>query len=172
MTGWPSALGVLFRGMTSKIFRATPPRPCSSRTAWIARAADRVYRLARGHPLSLRLAASALAERPDISLEAVTVKAIIEGLTEIYLGILDPRTREITTRPRSSAGQRSRCSPRCFPGPQDAFDRLRRLPFVELSDDGLVIHDTVREAIAAAAAVIQTQPLEAVPSGGLAPAAQ
>ena len=33
--------------------------------------------------------------------------------------------------------------------PQDAFDRLRTLPFVELSDDGLVIHDTVREAIAA-----------------------
>jgi len=31
--------------------------------------------------------------------------------------------------------------------PQDAFDRLRALPFVEVSDDGLVIHDTVREAV-------------------------
>ena len=33
--------------------------------------------------------------------------------------------------------------------PQDAFDRLRGLPFVELSSDGLVIHDTVREVVAA-----------------------
>ena len=33
--------------------------------------------------------------------------------------------------------------------PQDAFDRLLRLPFVELSDDGLFLHDTVREAVAA-----------------------
>ena len=33
--------------------------------------------------------------------------------------------------------------------PQDAFERLRGLPFVELSSDGLVIHDTVREVVAA-----------------------
>ena len=33
--------------------------------------------------------------------------------------------------------------------PQDAFERLRALPFVELSSDGLVIHDTVREVVAA-----------------------
>ena len=33
--------------------------------------------------------------------------------------------------------------------PQDAFDRLRRLPFVGLGIDGLVIHDTIREVVAA-----------------------
>ncbi len=33
--------------------------------------------------------------------------------------------------------------------PQDAFARLRTLPFVQLGDDGLVVHDTVREAVAA-----------------------
>ena len=33
--------------------------------------------------------------------------------------------------------------------PQDAFERLRGLPFVELSSDGLVLHDTVREVVAA-----------------------
>ena len=86
-------------------------------------AADRVYRLARGHPLSLRLAASALAERPDISLEAVTVKAIIEGLTEIYLGIARSRgLARSSMRPLSSVGRRSRCSPRCCPR------WLRRMP--------------------------------------------
>ena len=34
--------------------------------------------------------------------------------------------------------------------PQDVFDRLLRLPFVELSNDGLVVHDTIREGVAAA----------------------
>src|SRR5262249_26163564 len=33
--------------------------------------------------------------------------------------------------------------------PQDAFERLRVLPFVQLGDDGLALHETVREAVAA-----------------------
>lgn len=33
--------------------------------------------------------------------------------------------------------------------PQDAFDRLRTLPFVETARDGLFLHDTMRESIAA-----------------------
>src|SRR4029079_7073327 len=33
--------------------------------------------------------------------------------------------------------------------PQDAFDRLRRLPFVGLGIDGLGIHDPIREVVAA-----------------------
>jgi len=32
--------------------------------------------------------------------------------------------------------------------PQDAYDRLQRLPFVDGANDDLVIHDAVREAIA------------------------
>ncbi len=151
MTGWPSALGVLFRGMTLENLPRDPAETLLIQDGLDRDAADRVYRLARGHPLSLRLAASALAERPDISLEAVTVKAIIEGLTEIYLGILDPKTREILDA--ASVVRRPTLSllAAMLPevAPQDAFDRLRRLPFVELSDDGLAIHDTVREAIAA-----------------------
>jgi hypothetical protein len=151
MTGWPSALGVLFRGMTLENLPRDLAETLLIQDGLDREAADRVYRLARGHPLSLRLASSALAERPDISLEAVTVKAIIEGLTEIYLGILDPRTREILDA--ASVVRRPTLSllAAMLPeiAPQDAFDRLRMLPFVELSDDGLAIHDTVREAIAA-----------------------
>jgi DNA-binding response OmpR family regulator len=33
--------------------------------------------------------------------------------------------------------------------PAETFDRLRRLPFVELGADGLLVHDTVREATTA-----------------------
>ena len=163
MTGWPSALGALFRGMTLENLPRDPAETLLIQDGLDREAADRVYRLARGHPLSLRLAASALAERPDISLEAVTVKAIIEGLTEIYLGTLDPRTREILDA--ASVVRRPTLSllAAMLPemAPQDAFDRLRRLPFVELSDDGLAIHDTVREAIAA----LLRHPIQTAPSG-------
>jgi DNA-binding winged helix-turn-helix (wHTH) protein len=34
--------------------------------------------------------------------------------------------------------------------PQDVFERLRALPFVQLGSDGLVVHDTIRETVARA----------------------
>ncbi len=151
MTGWPSDLGRLFRGLPLENLRRDEAEALLGQTGLGRDDADRIYRLARGHPLSLRLAASALAERPDLRLEAVTVKAVIEGLTELYLGVLDPETREaldaasVVRRPTLSL--LAAMLPES--APQIAFDRLRVLPFVELSDDGLILHDTVREAIAA-----------------------
>jgi DNA-binding response OmpR family regulator len=151
MTGWPSSLGGLFRGLALGNLGREEADALLSQAGVNHDDADRIYRLARGHPLSLRLAASALAERPGVSLEAVTVKAIVEGLTELYLGVLDPRTRQALDA--ASVVRRPTLSLLAVmlpeTAPQDAFDRLRTLPFVELSDDGLVLHDTVREAIAA-----------------------
>ena len=151
MTGWPSAMGGLFRGLPLENLRRDEAGDLLKRAGVDGGDADRIYHLARGHPLSLRLAASALAERPDISLEAVTVKAIVEGLTDLYLGGIDPKTRQaldaasVVRRPTLSL--LAAMLPET--APQDAFDRLQTLPFVELGDDGLVIHDTVRETIAA-----------------------
>ena len=151
MTGWPSDLGSLFRGLPLGNLRRDEAEELLHRAGVNPDDADRIFHLARGHPLSLRLAASAMAERPGVSLEAVAVMAIVEGLTELYLGVLDPGTREaldaasVVRRPAISL--LAAMLPEA--APQDAFDRLRRLPFVELSDDGLVLHDTVRETIAA-----------------------
>ena len=151
MTGWPSSLGGLFRGLPLENLRRDEAEELLRQVGVDVGDADRIYRLARGHPLSLRLAASALAERPEVSLEAVTVKAIVEGLTDLYLGVIDAKTRlaldaaSVVRRPTLSL--LGAMLPET--APQDAFDRLRTLPFVELSDDGLVIHDTVRELIAA-----------------------
>ena len=151
MSRWRSGLGGLFRGLPLENLPRGEAEALLVKEGLDRDAAERVYRLARGHPLSLRLAASALAERPEVSLEAVTMKAIVEGLTEIYLGVLDPRTREaldaasVVRRPTMSL--LAAMLPET--APQDAFARLRSLPFVELSDDGLALHDTVRETIAA-----------------------
>jgi hypothetical protein len=112
---------------------------------------ERINRLARGHPLSLRLAAAALVAGPELDHEATTVTAIVEELTELYLARLEPLTRQaldaasVVRRPTLSL--LAAMLPDA--APQDAFERLRGLPFVELSGDGLVLHDTVREVVAA-----------------------
>ena len=81
------------------------------------------------------------------------MQRVVEELTRIFLAdIKDPLTRgridaasvvRRTTEPLLRA---------MLPdvAPQDAFERLRALPFVEISRDGLVLHEAVREAGAAA----------------------
>src|SRR5258706_3680939 len=151
MTGWESALGNLFRSLSLGGLSADDAATLL-RQAGIGRANDeRIDRFARGPPLSLKLAASALRNRPDVSIEAVTVQAIVEELTELYLDVLEPATRRaldaaaVVRRPTKSL--LAAMLPDA--APQDAFDRLLDLPFAELSDDRLVLHDTVRETVSA-----------------------
>jgi hypothetical protein len=151
MTGWPSSMGALFRSLPL----GNLPREDANallRQAGIAGAdADRINRIARGHPLSLRLAAAALLEYPGVDHEASTVNAMVEALTELYLARLDPATRQVLDA--ASVVRRPTMSllAAMLPGaaPQDAVERLRRLPFVEVGNDGLVVHETVREVVAA-----------------------
>ena len=111
-----------------------------------------VNRLARGHPLSLGLAAAAVRARPDVELEDIALQAVLDELTELYLDSLDTTTREVLDA--ASVVRRITLSllERMLPGraPQDAFERLRALPFVQLGHDGLIVHDTIRETVARA----------------------
>jgi hypothetical protein len=151
MSGWESTLGDLFRSLPLGGLSGDDAATLLRQSGVDAASAERIDRFARGHPLSLKLAASALRNRPDVSIEAVTVQAIVEELTELYLDVLEPATRRaldaaaVVRRPTKSL------LAAMLPdtAPQDAFDRLLDLPFVELSDDGLVLHDTVRETVAA-----------------------
>jgi hypothetical protein len=113
---------------------------------------ERINRFAKGHPLALKLAASAITERPDLTLDGAGSRPVVEELAHIYLkDIRDPRMRRLleaasvirrTTRSLLSA---------MLPDldPQEAYDHLSSLPFVESSHDGLIVHDTVRYAIEA-----------------------
>ena len=105
----------------------------------------------RGHPLSLQLAASAVRERPDAPEDAV-LPTVVQELAELYLDGLDPATREALDADLAScAASRSRCSARCCRTSRRRrpSSASRALPFVELGREGLVVHDTVREAVAA-----------------------
>jgi len=151
MRGWFDAFGVLFRVLRL----GNLPRPDAERLLEEAgirgEDADRITRLARGHPLSLRLAASTALSSSGLDREASTVGAMVESLTEIYLARLDHATREaldsasVVRRPTISL--LGAMLPET--APQDAYERLRGLPFVDVGQDGLVIHETIRETVAA-----------------------
>lgn len=114
------------------------------------REVERINRFANGHPLALKLAAAALAEQPNLRLEEIETRHVVEELARLYLhDVRDPLTRQVleaasvirrTTRSLLSA---------MLPGlnPQEGYERLSALSFVESSSDGLVIHDSVRQAI-------------------------
>lgn len=112
--------------------------------------AARVNRIARGHPLALRLAASAARERPD--LESAAMQRVVAELTRLYLlDIDDPLTRRAL---EASSVVRRATLPllaAMLPdlAPQDAYHRLLALPFTELLGDGLHLHDAVQLAVVA-----------------------
>lgn len=114
--------------------------------------ARQINRLARGHPLALRLAAAAAAERPRMNLEDVALHHMIEELARIYLAeVTDPLTRRALEAAsvirRITAPLLGAMLPEV--APLDAMERLRTLPFIETGRDGLIIHDAVQQAIAA-----------------------
>ena len=113
----------------------------------------RINRFARGHPLALRLAASAATESLDLSPEDTAIQGVLEELARMYLAdVGDPLTRNALEA--ASVIRRTTVSllRAMLPdiAPQDAYERLRMLPFVESGRDGLHVHDVVQQAIAAA----------------------
>ena len=118
-----------------------------------AEEAQRLNRFTHGHPLALKLAAAAMTERPELNLEEIVSQRVVEELVRIYLAdVHDPLTRDAL-----DAASVVRRITRSLLGamlpdvaPQDAYERLHTLPFVESGSDGLIVHDVVREAISVA----------------------
>lgn len=140
------------------LFRSLPLGPLDRQAAAdlliqagvAAREVERIIRFANGHPLALKLAAAALAEQPDLRLEEIETRHVVEELARLYLqDVRDPLTRQVleaaalirrATRSLLSAMLSNL-------DPQEAYERLSALSFVESDSDGLVVHDSVRQAI-------------------------
>lgn len=151
MSGWRALLGPRFRSMTLANLQADDARELLRGEGIADEDSAAVIRLARGHPLSLRLAAAAILEAPEADRETSTVDALLRELTELYLARLDPLTRRaleaaaVVRRPTRSL------LAAMLPdtAADDVLERLRGLPFVRVARDGLVVHETVREVVAA-----------------------
>jgi Transcriptional regulatory protein, C terminal/AAA ATPase domain len=113
-------------------------------------AAERLGRLARGHPLTLRLAAAAGLARPELEIDDQAAPAVFEALTRLYVADLPAPTR----RALDAASVLRRVTLPLLAAmltnepPGRAFERLANLPFVEVARDGLVLHEALQEAIA------------------------
>ncbi len=115
---------------------------------------DAIYinRFACGHPLTLKLAASAAIAHSGFNLKEASVQHSIQELTRNYLAdIADSDVRQALeaasvvrriTRPILNAMLRD--------VPSDLYERLRTIPLMEARQDGLMLHDAVRGVIAAA----------------------
>jgi len=147
---WRSAFGELLR--TLPLGPLEPADACEvlRRAGLDEEQAAWVNRFTRGHPLSLQLAASAVRARPHAGEDAI-LPTVVQELAALYLDGLDAGTREALDA--TSVLRRVTLSllEAVLPGepPQAAFARLTALPFTELGREGLVVHDTVREAVAA-----------------------
>jgi hypothetical protein len=141
------------------LFRSVPLGPLESAAALEllvgygvpAAVAERLNRVAGGHPLALRLAAAAVAERPDLSLEDAATQVVVAELTRLYLAdVRDPVTREALDAASVVRRTTQSLLRVMLPtvAPQDAVEKLRALPFVETGRDGLVLHQAVQQAIA------------------------
>ena len=149
--GWIADLGDLLAPVALGNLAPADSEEILRRAGVPERELSRVNRLAHGHPLSLHLAASALTSRAGLPLEQVAVPALVDELARIYLDSLEPDTRRaldaasVVRRPT-----RSLLAAMLDTDGDEAWRRLERLPFVEMGPDGLVLHETVREANEAA----------------------
>ncbi len=113
--------------------------------------AARINGFARGHPLALELATAAIQTEPTLEIERGPPPAVIHQLLDAFLAGLAPRTLETleavsTSRRVTEPVLRSLLAQSSV---RAEFDGLRRLPFVQETPEGLVLHDIVREALAA-----------------------
>ena len=151
VSAWPSELGELFEPLPLGNLRRDDAEELLRRAGVAPADAARIDRIARGHPLSLRLSAAALANRPDLDLESLATGAVVDELTRVYLAGLDRETRRALDA-ASVVRRPTRALLAAMLEGDDAdlaLERLRGLPFVESDPDGLVLHDTIREAVAA-----------------------
>jgi hypothetical protein len=113
------------------------------------RSAERINGVVRGHPLAIKLAAATLREEAEPALEDVAAQEAVDALARLYLADVEPATR--TALEAASVVRRvTRSVMDAMLGEQGAVEALSELPFVEPRADGLVVHDAVRGAIAAA----------------------
>lgn len=109
-------------------------------------------RATHGHPLALTLAATASRENHARPWPQETVlQHAVDELSRMFLAdVEDPVSRHVLQGAVVLRRVTVTLLQALFPeyAPQDAYERLRRLPFVDGVHDGLIIHEAVRDPLA------------------------
>ncbi len=113
---------------------------------------QRINRFAKGHPLTLKLAASAALERPSLDLQDMAEHKVIQELSRLFLvDVADSVTREALEAASVARRITKSLLGAMLPDipTQETYDKLNALAFVDSMRDGLRVHDAVHEAISA-----------------------
>lgn len=109
----------------------------------------KVNKFARGYPLALELASSAIRNQPNLEIIEAPPPKVLQYLTDSFLGGLPLEIKEAveassTVRRVTEPILRSLLKKTNV---RKVFDKLQELPFVNPTDEGLFLHDLVRETI-------------------------
>ncbi len=109
-----------------------------------------ITRFAGGHALTLMLAALAAKEGSRIPVQDVTLERLLDEFTLAYLDDVDEETRSLV---EAAAVVRRVSRPlieAMLPevDPWKGFERLRELPFVDSTREGLALHESLQQAVA------------------------
>ena len=112
---------------------------------------ERIVRFSGGNPLALKLAASTVLERPGIDLDTIASQTVVSELVKTHMSdVQDADTQALLEATSIVRRITQPLLESFFPekNPVEIFDRLREFPFVEITLDGAMIHDSVRYSIA------------------------
>jgi len=140
----------LFRSITLESLDESEAVELLSQAGLAADQARRINRHTRGHPLALRLAASAALERPGLEFEEETVQGVVEELSHLFLAdVRDTGARKGLEAASVVRRVTHSLLAAMLPdsAPQEIYERLSELPFVESRRDGLRLQDAVHEAL-------------------------
>lgn len=140
----------LFRSMTIGSLDEGEAVELLSKAGLAADQARRINRHTRGHPLALRLAASAALERPGLDFEEETVQGVVEELAHLFLAdVKNPQTREGLEAASVVRRVTQSLMEAMLPDSDShaVYDLLGELPFVESRRDGLRLIDAVHDAL-------------------------
>lgn len=111
---------------------------------------ENTYSFARGHPMALELAANSVASKPTRNITYKSFPNIIHQLTQDFLLGLNTKTRKtlesLSIVRRYDDALLKRLLNEDYE--EGIFDELLELPFINLTGEGCLMHDMVRETIA------------------------
>lgn len=116
-----------------------------------AQDAQRIQRIARGHPIALKLGAAASRSRGDAAFEGLAVHDVVTQLARLFLeDVRDPPLRRAIEAAASLRRVTRPVLARLEPDTEcdTLFDALGQCSVVDVRPDGLMLHEAVREAIA------------------------
>ena len=150
-TGWLTTPGWqdLFRDIELKELTEDNSRKMMESRGLKPKHFERVQRFARGYPLVLDMAATALKAQPDLEIKDGPPPKILQQLTQAFLSGLIPETVEAVE---------AASTVRCVTEPllrgllnissvTEVFQNLQSLPFIDVTTEGLTFHDVVHDTI-------------------------